>query len=498
MSNLNDEPGTTASDNDNRAAVPVASRRMSLAADLMMHIERRAAEGSAMFRSNVHNVVEELRPIITVARHPDPGSPQPLGPSSSVRLSLPTWLNLNTNNAHLPLSPPSLTETDDQNFITTGEVRPIATTPVSQRLPLTTQRSLTEPNNDVAIDMNLSNSDLNVEQLPQSPGGSSLNGSNNNNNENQSEDDVLRHNPEIAQMLSVALKYIPFLLILLSKAVFDHIPGSTNERACMYLVISAILLFLVLFISFRYFNNVVKREVAKQSQRSIGFLLFAICHMAMSVFLFYFFYNDMNLHFGLIFIPPFTQSLTISNLLWSIAVDDYILKLITIIFKIIIIMMPIKILPIIKRGKVYLFIEATSQLYRCCVPIQPWLYYMLESYQGPKKVIGVFLSAAYMVSKGTDLMGCVKLWWTASYKLLQNVALGTAPSKEQLTIAGNNCPICHDEYATPVLLQCQHIFCEACVAKWFDREQTCPLCRAKLVDDPAWRDGSTTNFIQLF
>jgi len=110
------------SETDNRAAVPVASRRMSLAADLMMHIERRAAEGSAMFRSNVHNVVEELRPIITVARHPDPGSPQPLGPSSSVRLSLPTWLNLNTNNAHLPLSPPSLTETEDQNFITTGIV----------------------------------------------------------------------------------------------------------------------------------------------------------------------------------------------------------------------------------------------------------------------------------------------------------------------------------------------------------------------------------------
>lgn len=93
---------------------------MSLAADLMMHLERRAAEGSAMFRSNVHNVVEELRPIITVARHPDPGSPQPLGPSSSVRLSLPTWLNLNTNNAHLPLSPPSSTDTEDRNPIATG------------------------------------------------------------------------------------------------------------------------------------------------------------------------------------------------------------------------------------------------------------------------------------------------------------------------------------------------------------------------------------------
>lgn len=53
--------------------------------------------------------------------------------------------------------------------------------------------------------------------------------------------------------------------------------------------------------------------------------------------------------FRLIFIPPYTQSLTISNLLWSIAVDDYILKLITIIFKIFVIMMPIRLLPIIKR-----------------------------------------------------------------------------------------------------------------------------------------------------
>jgi len=65
------------------------------------------------------------------------------------------------------------------NFI--GEVRPVATTPVSQRLPLTTQGSLTEPNNEVIIDMNLLSSDLHVEQQPQSPGGSSLDGSDNDN-----------------------------------------------------------------------------------------------------------------------------------------------------------------------------------------------------------------------------------------------------------------------------------------------------------------------------
>jgi len=83
------------------------------------------------------------------------------------------------------------------------------------------------------------------------------------------------------------------------------------------------------------------------------------------------------------------------------------------------------ILWIILQGKCYLFLEATSQLYRSLAPIQPWLYYLLESYQGPEKVVGVFLSAAYMVSKGTDLMNRAKLWRGAFWKLLQNVVCGT-------------------------------------------------------------------------
>lgn len=76
--------------------------------------------------------------------------------------------------------------------------------------------------------------------------------------------------------------------------------------------------------------------------------------------------------------------------------------------------------------------------------------------------------------------------------------IGVTPTKEQIATAGNLCSICHDEFKTPVLLECQHIFCEVCVCKWLDREQTCPLCRAKIADDPSWRDGSTTYFIQLF
>lgn len=69
----------------------------------------------------------------------------------------------------------------------------------------------------------------------------------------------------------------------------------------------------------------------------------------------------------------------------------------------------------------YLFIEALSQMYRSIATIQPWLYYLLESYQGPEKIVAVFLSAFYMISKGSDLMSKLKLVKSAFFKLLQNV-----------------------------------------------------------------------------
>lgn len=69
--------------------------------------------------------------------------------------------------------------------------------------------------------------------------------------------------------------------------------------------------------------------------------------------------------------------------------------------------------------------EATSQLYRCVAPVQPWLYYFFESYQGTEKIFGVLLSLLYTVSKGTDILSRLKLFQTAIWKLLQNVVCFT-------------------------------------------------------------------------
>nr|XP_022919831.1 RING finger and transmembrane domain-containing protein 2 isoform X2 [Onthophagus taurus] len=288
---------------------------------------------------------------------------------------------------------------------------------------------------------------------------------------------------EARQCTKILQKYIPFVLILFAKGLYDHHEGILNV--------------IVLLTTFTHANSVVKKEATKKTRKNYSKLLLALLYIVCAIVFIYYQFGCSKLYLNLIFIRTYESSLKVWDLLWIVGVTDFILKLITVVVKIFVTLMPHKIIAFQKRGKTYLFIEAISQLYRSLAPIQPWLFYILESYEGPEKIVGVFLAAAYMVSKGRDLMSKLKLFKNAVLKLLQNT-IGSSPSKEQIQTAGDHCPICHDEYDSPILLHCRHIFCESCVLTWFDREQTCPLCRAKVVDDPSWRDGSTTFFIQLF
>lgn len=121
-----------------------------------------------------------------------------------------------------------------------------------------------------------------------------------------------------------------------------------------------------------------------------------------------------------------------------------------------------------------------------------------ESYQGTEKIMGIILSGAYIVAKGSDLLQRIKFCKHAFIKLLQKVCIGVIPTKEQIQQAGGLCTICHDNFNSPAMLDCGHIFCELCIGTWLDRATVCPLCRAKISDDPSFRDGSTTFFIQLY
>lgn len=315
-----------------------------------------------------------------------------------------------------------------------------------------------------------------------SPAGAA-DGEGGNNEETTAE--ILRQNPEATAFLIGFFKYLPFIVILLAKAFYDHIYG--------------IFLFVALFATFRFYNVLVKRSASQVDQQTKLPLIFGVVHLIVTIAVFYLIYNKDQLYKVLIFVPPNNDLLkNLIQLIWIIIISDFIIKLCTIIVKILLTLLPSVILPTTKRGKWYLFIELTSQFYRSLVPIQLWLIYLMESYQGHQKVVGVFLSAAYIVAKGSNIMQVAKAWWKSVTKLLDNIQLGVSPTKETLLGVGCICPICHDEFKSPVQLTCCHVFCESCVSKWFDREQTCPLCRAKLVDDPSWRDGATSYFVQLF
>ncbi|KAJ7295628.1 hypothetical protein O6H91_Y174800 [Diphasiastrum complanatum] len=70
----------------------------------------------------------------------------------------------------------------------------------------------------------------------------------------------------------------------------------------------------------------------------------------------------------------------------------------------------------------------------------------------------------------------------------------------QVVTAGDLCAICQEKMHTPIALRCKHLFCEDCVSEWFERERTCPLCRAvvKSADLRSFGDGSTCLFVQIF
>lgn len=299
--------------------------------------------------------------------------------------------------------------------------------------------------------------------------------------------------PEARALINTASRYFPYVCILFAKACYDHLDGILDIFA--------------LFIVFAHSNFTLKQEVTKQAQRRYLYLIRELIYIILVVTIIAFLLEkkdnsiSLSLFFAPINIPPESKELALKDLLFSVCITDLILKLVTVAIKILFTMLPRKAVEFKNRGRVYLLIEAFSQLYRALVPIQLWLSFLLESYKGTEKIMGVILSAAYIVAKGNDLLQRIKFLKRSFIKFLQKTSFGTTPTKEQVQASGGTCAICHDSYNDPVILnECSHIFCELCLLGWLDRSNsTCPLCRAKIdQDSPCYRDASTTFFIQFY
>ncbi|TVU21651.1 hypothetical protein EJB05_31301, partial [Eragrostis curvula] len=116
-------------------------------------------------------------------------------------------------------------------------------------------------------------------------------------------------------------------------------------------------------------------------------------------------------------------------------------------------------------------------------------------------VVKCILLMYYKNSRGRSYRRQVQSFLTALRALsLKDFHYGSYATSEQVLAAGDMCAICQEKMHAPILLRCKHIFCEDCVSEWFERERTCPLCRAlvKPADLRSFGDGSTSLFFQLF
>lgn len=292
--------------------------------------------------------------------------------------------------------------------------------------------------------------------------------------------------PETRQAINMLLRYMPIICIIVAKSTYDHIKGITD--------------LVILGTFFLHMNSILREQVTKQLQRQYLILIQYIIYIFLLLWARYYFI-DSNTFYGLLLIRSdfsLIKPISLSHLLFTIAVTDLLLKLITIMVKMYITIIPHNLIKYKGRGRIYAFSEAVSQLYRSLVPIQSWFTFLLDSYNGMEKFLGVTFSAIYFVSKCFDILERSKFCKKTFMNLLKKVSYGKQPTKEEIQICGEQCPICHDNFDTPVMLECSHIFCELCVGTWFSNEQTCPLCRSKVADDPKWQDGATTFFVQLY
>ena len=54
--------------------------------------------------------------------------------------------------------------------------------------------------------------------------------------------------------------------------------------------------------------------------------------------------------------------------------------------------------------------------------------------------------------------------------------------KEFCHIHCENCSICLENFKSKIKLNCSHKFCKLCIYNWMFTNNTCPMCRAEIID----------------
>ncbi|XP_027903301.1 E3 ubiquitin-protein ligase RNFT1-like [Vigna unguiculata] len=291
---------------------------------------------------------------------------------------------------------------------------------------------------------------------------------------------------DIQQVAKWIEQILPFSLLLLIVFIRQHLQGFF-----VTICISA-----VMFKS----NEIVKKQTALKGDRKVSVLLGISFAFMLHVICIYWWYRNDDLLYPLAMLPPKTTP-PFWHTIFIILVNDTLVRQAA---------MALKCLLLIyykngrghnfrRQGQMLTLIEYTLLLYRALLPTPVWYRFFLNKDYG--SLFSSLTTGLYLTFKLTSVVEKVQCFVSALKALSKKeVHYGVYATTEQVSAAGDMCAICQEKMQAPILLSCKHMFCEECVSEWFERERTCPLCRAlvKPADLRTFGDGSTSLFFQLF
>ncbi|NXU71385.1 RNFT1 ligase, partial [Oreotrochilus melanogaster] len=293
---------------------------------------------------------------------------------------------------------------------------------------------------------------------------------------------------ELKYLLQWLHKSLPYILILCVKLIMQHIIG--------------ISLGIGLLTTYMYANKSIVNQVFLRERCSKLQCAWLLIYLTGSSLLLYYTFHSQSLYYSLIFLNPTVDFMNFWEVLWIVGVTDFILKFLFMGFKCFILLVPSVIMSFKSKGYWYMLLEELCQYYRMFVPIPVWFRYLtgygeLDNVLG--WTLGILLALLYLILKLLSFFGQWRNFRQVLRIFCTRPHYGVTASKRQCSESDDICSICQAEFQKPILLICQHIFCEECISLWFNREKTCPLCRTVISDHVnKWKDGATSMHLQIF
>ncbi|GFQ03935.1 ring finger and transmembrane domain-containing protein 2 [Phtheirospermum japonicum] len=303
-------------------------------------------------------------------------------------------------------------------------------------------------------------------------------------NSNRNESAYQRY--DIQQAARWIEQFLPFSLLLLVVFIRQHLQGFAV----------AIYITAVLFKS----NDILRKQTALKGERKISTLVGYLFIFVLQILGVYWWHRKDELFYPLFMIPPKAIP-PFWHAIFIILVNDTMARQSAMVLKLLLLMY-------YKNGRGHNFrrqgqlltlIEYTLLLYRALLPTPVWYRFFLNKEYG--SLFSSLTTGLYLTVKLTSIVEKVQSFVTSLKALSRReVHYGSCATSEQVNAAGDLCAICQEKMHAPILLRCKHIFCEDCVSEWFERERTCPLCRALVrpAELRSYGDGSTNLFVQLF